>query len=131
MRPAEFFDRYRDYAPFFIRLVVGVILIEGTQDNVFSWARMLEFRDFLAARGVPMPLVGAVVSAWAQLLCGILILLGLWTRPAAAVMVINFIAAIVIAHLDGGFAPARLALLMLFTALFLLFNGPGKPAMSR
>ncbi len=52
-----FFDRYREYGPVFVRLVVGSFLVWGTQDNVFSYARMLEFRDFLAARSVPAPLV--------------------------------------------------------------------------
>jgi putative oxidoreductase len=97
MRPAAFFDRHRSFAAFFIRLVTGVILIEGTQDNVFSWNRMIEFQQFLAAQGVPFALEAAILSAWAQFLCGILILLGLWTRPASAVMVINFIAALLIA----------------------------------
>lgn len=121
-------DRYREYAPFLIRLIVGVILVEGTADNVFSWARMLEFAKFLEANGFPWPLPGAVISAWAQFLCGFLILLGVFTRPAALVMAINFLFALGIAHLSQGFAPARLALMMLFCSLFLLVYGPGRPA---
>ena len=120
--------RYRDYAPMLLRLVVAAILIEGTADNVFSWARMLEFRDFLAKSGFPFPLPGAITSASAQFVCGFLILFGFWTRPAAAIMVINFIAALLIAHRVGGFAPARLALCMLAASLFFLINGPGKPS---
>jgi uncharacterized membrane protein YphA (DoxX/SURF4 family) len=42
------------------------------------------------------------------------------------VMVINFIAALAIAHLDAPLDPARLALCMLFSSLFLLFNGAGE-----
>jgi ectoine hydroxylase-related dioxygenase (phytanoyl-CoA dioxygenase family) len=48
-------EERRDYGALFVRLVVGSYLIYGSQDNVFSWARMLEFRDFLAARNVPLP----------------------------------------------------------------------------
>ena len=40
-------------------------------------------------------------------------------------MVINFVAALVIAHLDAPLDAARLALCMLFSSLFLLFNGAG------
>ncbi|HEX7313776.1 MAG TPA: DoxX family protein [Pyrinomonadaceae bacterium] len=120
-----FFERHREKGAFFVRLVVGFVLVYGTQDNVFSNARMVEFSDFLAARGVPFPLLAAHVSAYAQFVCGILYVLGLFVRPAALLMVINFVAALVIAHLDTPLDAARLALCMLFCSLFLLFNGAG------
>ena len=121
----SFFERRREYGAFFVRLVVGFVLVYGTQDNVFSHERMLEFRDFLAARGVPSPLFAAYLSAYAQFACGILFALGLLVRPAALSMVINFAAALVIAHLDAPLDAARLALCMLFSSLFLLLNGAG------
>ena len=124
----EFFRRRREYGALFIRLVVGLILVHQSQDNVFSHARMLEFRDFLAVRHVPWPLVAAHVSVYAQFVCGILYLLGLFVRPAAAVMVVNFVAALVIAHRNPPIEGAFLPLLMLFSSLFLLFNGAGKPS---
>ncbi|HEX9984886.1 MAG TPA: DoxX family protein [Thermoanaerobaculia bacterium] len=124
----EWFDRRREYAPFFIRLVIGVILIEGTADNVFSGEQMLEFEKFLASNGLPFPLVGAILSAYAQFICGILILLGAATRLASVVMIVNFLFALGIGHRVGGFGPARLALVILFAALFLLFHGAGKPS---
>ncbi|HEX8498999.1 MAG TPA: DoxX family protein [Pyrinomonadaceae bacterium] len=120
-----FFERNREYGAVFVRLVVGFVLVYGTQDNVFGHDRMLEFRDFLAARRVPLPLFAAYLSAYAQFACGILYVLGLLVRPAALVMVINFVAALVIAHLDAPLDAARLALCMLFCSLFLLFNGAG------
>ena len=55
----EFFRRHAEYGTLFIRAIIGSFLVYGTQDNVFDWARMLEFRDFLEARGVPSPLVAA------------------------------------------------------------------------
>ena len=67
-----FFDRHREKGAFFVRLVVGFILVYGTQDNVFSNERMIEFRDFLAARRVPLPLLAAHLSAYAQFVCGVL-----------------------------------------------------------
>lgn len=121
----NFFERRREYGAVFVRLVVGFVLVYGTQDNVFSHGHMLEFRDFLAARRVPFPLYAAYLSAYAQFVCGILYVLGLLVRPAALVMVINFVAALLIAHLDTPLDAARLALCMLFSSLFLLFNGAG------
>ena len=58
----SFLDRYRDLAPLLLRLFVGFVLIYGTADNVFSTARMLEFRDFLAANGFPYPLACAYLA---------------------------------------------------------------------
>lgn len=119
------FEKRKEYGMFFIRLIVGFHLVYGAADNVFSWADMLEFRDFLAARGVPFPLAGAVVSAWAMFLCGILYILGALTRHAAIVMIVNFVAALAIAHRVGGYPPAALALVMLSASIGLLFHGPG------
>ncbi len=124
-----FFERHKEKGAFFVRLVVGFVLVYGTQDNVFSHERMLEFRDFLAARGVPFPLFAAHLSAYAQFVCGILYVVGLLVRPAALVMVVNFVAALLIAHLDAPLDSARLALAMLFCSLFLLFHGAGKPSL--
>jgi putative oxidoreductase len=120
-----FFERRREYGAFFVRLVVAFVLVYGTQDNVFSHERMLEFRDFLAAKRVPYPLFAAHLSAYAQFVCGVLYAVGLLVRPAALVMIINFVAALLIAHLDAPLDAARLALCMLFCSLFLLFNGAG------
>jgi putative oxidoreductase len=122
----DWLEARKEYGIFWIRLTVGYSLIHGTADNLFSWHRMLEFRDFLARHGTPFPLFAANLSAWAQFLCGILFILGLFFRPAAAVMVINFIAAMLIAHRTGGYSPASAALIMLFTSLGLLIHGPGR-----
>ena len=121
-------DERREYGIFFLRLIIGFHLIHGTQDNILSWKQMLEFRDFLDAQGVPAPLVGALLSAWGQFICGILFIFGAATRFAAAVMVFNFICAMLIAHRTGGYQPAALALIMLFSSLALLVHGPGRPS---
>ncbi len=116
----------KEYGVFFVRLIVGFHLIYGVVDNVFSWPQMLEFRDFLAARGTPFPLLGAIVSVSAMFLCGALYILGAFTRYAAVVMIVNFLCALAIAHRVGGYPNAALALMMLFSSIAFLFHGPGK-----
>src|SRR5687767_3885345 len=113
----NFFERYREYGLFFIRLIIGFHLVQGTADNLFSWARMIEFRGFLAERGVPFPLFSAHLSVYAQFICGVLFIVGAFVRPAAVVMIINFVAALVIAHRVGGYQPAALAWIMLFVSI--------------
>jgi putative oxidoreductase len=119
-------DKFKEYGPIFIRLIIGFHLVYGTQDNVFSYARMQEFAAFLSAHNVPLPLLAAFVSAYAQFICGILFILGALTRYAALVMIINFIAAIVIAHTGDPYLNKFPALIMLAAACFLFLHGPGQ-----
>ncbi len=122
----EFFQRRRDYAPIFLRLIIGSFIIYGAQDNIFSYAQMLEFAHFLAARRVPWPLFAAFLSAYVQFICGVSILLGACVRLTAIPFIINFIAAIIIAHIGDPFTRMFPALLMICVGLFFLFNGAGK-----
>jgi putative oxidoreductase len=124
----DWFERRKDYAMFFIRLIVGFHLIYGAADNVFHRADMLEFRDFLAARGTPFPLFSAHLSVYAMFLCGLAFILGAFIRWASVVMIINFVFALIIAHRVGGYAPAAAALFMLFSSLAFLFYGAGRPS---
>jgi putative oxidoreductase len=107
------------------RLFLGATLVYGTQDNVFHGERMLEFRDFLAQNGFPAPLFSAHLSAWTQFVCGLLIVAGAATRPAAAVMVVNFIVALWMVHVGQPFNANIAPLAMLFGAAMLMLHGAG------
>lgn len=120
---------YKEYAPLFIRLLAGVRLVYGTQDNILSWNQMLEFRDFLNGFGFPFPLASAVLSVYAQFICGIMFILGYKIQWAAVVMIINFAVALLTVHIADTFVGSFQAFTMLFCSFFLLLNGPGKPAL--
>lgn len=122
------FETRREIGALFVRLFMGTFLIYMSQDNVFSAQRMEEFAHFLRRFGFPLPALGAHVSAYAQFLCGILILVGAFTRPAAAVMIANFVVAIVMVHTRLPFREALDPSAMLAGALFLLFHGAGVPS---
>lgn len=128
---SHFLDNNREYGAFLLRILIGWRLIDGTQDNIFSWERMLEFRDFLHQFGFPFPLLAANVSVYAQFICGILYILGLFVRPAAIVMVVNFLVALVMVHLGTTFQQSFEALVMLVTSVFFLFNGAGRLALDK
>jgi putative oxidoreductase len=121
----RWFEERREYGPVFIRVFAGTFLIYMSQDNVFSWARMLEFEAYLRAHGFPLPLLCAVVSVAAQFLAGILFLVGALVRWAALIMVFNFVVAIVTVHLAEPFREALDPAAMLASALCLLFQGAG------
>ena len=114
-----------EYGVVFLRLLIGVFIIWGVADNILSRAHMLEFEKFLGARGVPYPLFAAHLSVYAQFMCGLSILFGAFVRLMSIVFIINFIAAIVIAHLGQSFRQMFPALMMIAAGLFFLFHGAG------
>lgn len=118
-------DKLKNYADIPIRLAVGFHLIYGTQDNVFSWERMLEFRDFLESFRVPFPLLAAISSVYAQFICGILFFIGWKIRCAAAIMIFNFIVAILLVHIGDAYPNTYPAISMLAGSLFLFMSGTG------
>jgi putative oxidoreductase len=117
------FDRFRDLAPLVLRLFVAFVLVHGTQDNVFSQARMLEFRDFLAGNGFPYPLACAYLSAYAQFVTGILLFVGLLVRPAALIVTVNFVVALVMVHRSLPFTANIAPLAMLVGGVFFVLYG--------
>lgn len=119
-------NKLKKYADLPIRLTVGFHLIYGTQDNVFSWERMLEFRNFLEAFGAPFPLVSAIVSVYAQFICGILFILGWKVRFAGAIMTFNFIVAILLVHLSDPYPNIYPAISMLAGGIFMILHGAGQ-----
>jgi putative oxidoreductase len=121
----RFFKTRAEYGTVFLRLLIGVFIIYGVSDNIFSWAHMVQFEKFLAARGVPYPLLSAHLSAYVQFICGLSILFGAFVRLTSIPFIINFIAAIVIAHLGHSFQQMFPALMMIAAGLFFLFHGAG------
>ncbi len=109
-----------------LRLVIGGHPAVMTWDNVTSWARMLEFRDFLAHHGFAFPLACAVVSVAAQFVGGLMLVVGLHARWAALVLAFNFVVAIVMVDAKAAYPAAFPALALVAGALCLAFTGPGR-----
>lgn len=121
------FKDKKDYAAIFIRLIVGIHLIIGVQDNILSWDQMIEFSDFLAHFGFPFALLSAIISVYAQFICAVLYVIGWKVRYAALVMIVNFMVALLMVHVgNDGYREMFPALVMLSGSLFILFNGAGK-----
>lgn len=111
-----------------LRLAFGFRLVYGTIDNVLSWEQMLEFRQFLESNGFPFPLLSAIISVYAQFLSGISWMIGYKVKFTAALMVLNFIVAIVGVHLLHGdsYLGTAPAIHLLVVAVFLFLCGPGE-----
>lgn len=120
-----------DVAFLLLRLFIGVRLIYGVMDNILSWEHMIEFRNFLELFHFPFPIVSAVASVYAQLIAGMMILLGWKIRWAGAVMVFNFLIALIIVHRRDSFEQMTTPLAILVCSVFFLLAGAGKYALDR
>lgn len=126
-----YFESKKEYGVIFVRVITGFHLIYGVQDNVLDWGRMLEFKNFLQLHHFPVPLISAIVSVYAQLVCGMLFIAGAYVRAAAVIMIFNFIVALTVVHHGDPYPEAFPALMMLCSSLFLLFHGAGKLAIDK
>jgi putative oxidoreductase len=74
-----------------VRLFVGYFFVETGWGKVHNLDTFIErFRGW----GIPFPELNAAVSAWAELVCGALVLVGLFTRLASIPMIINMAVAV-------------------------------------
>lgn len=81
--------------------------------------------------GFPSPVVFAWLSTGAEVVGGLLLAVGLLTRPAAAVIAFNMAVAGFIRHAPDPFRARETALLFLALALVFLARGGGKFALDR
>lgn len=122
--------RFRNYAPFLLRLSFGFQLVYFAQQYIVDAGKMQEFTRYLASLHFPVPPVMAHLAVYAECIGGILMMLGWKTRWAAAVLAFNFTIAVLFAHAVTGdtYAHSYPALHLLAMSIFLLINGPGKPS---
>ncbi|MBY0553311.1 DoxX family protein [bacterium] len=81
--------------------------------------------------GFPMPLVFAWAAALSEFLGGLLIVVGLYTRPAALFLGITMAVAALKVHGADPYQVKELAFFYLFACLTLLFQGAGHFSLDR
>jgi putative oxidoreductase len=104
----------------------GVFVVFGLAKFVNHASEVDSFRDY----GLPAPGAFVVVIGVVEIVGGLLLILGLATRPAALVLAGDMVGAIILSGIALGepisltLAPAELVL-----CLFLLWKGPGAYAL--
>jgi len=66
-----------------------------------------------------------VLAAFAELVCGVLVVLGLFTRLALLPLIFTMVVAVFIVHADDPFSKQEFGLLYLIPYVVLLLKGPG------
>lgn len=124
-------EKYKDYAPFVLRVVTGAVFaMHGYQKFTGGVDKTAGFLDSL---GFPAATVFAVILIAAELLGGIALILGLFTRPVAKILAIVAVVALFTVHVSKGFFIAKggyeFILLILAATVSILITGPGKFAL--
>ena len=85
-----------------LRLVVGIVFVAHGAQKLFGFG-LAGTAGFLGSLGVPLPTVAAAGLIAVELLGGIALIIGAWTRVAAGLLSADALVAILTVHLRGGF----------------------------
>ncbi|MCZ7466613.1 DoxX family protein [Rhizobium rhizogenes] len=113
-------SRYRPYALAALRIIAALLFIEHGTQKLFGFpASQME-------GSLPTLML---VAALLELVGGILVLIGLFTRPVAFILSGQMAVAYFMAHAPSSFFPALnggdAAILFCFVFLYFVFAGPG------
>ncbi len=122
----------------FLRLVLGFAMLYNGWDKVVpaggfhghnTFAALDHHGHFVVSLGLPYWL--GYVSAFAEFVGGILLILGLLTRFAAFMAAGDMFVALVFVNIHHGYIGSQYSLALMVIALMLLFCGAGKLSLDR
>lgn len=122
--------RLAGVGPLAARVIVGIIMAAHGLQKLS--AGPANFGAFLQQLGVPLPTATAYVVVFVEVVGGVLLILGLFSRLAALLVAINLLVATLLVKVgvgliapEGTGAGAELDLALMAGCLVVLFAGPG------
>ena len=96
LRALGLLERVAWLAPLLGRLSVGLLFVSTGWGKAHSLDKVTKF--FIELK-IPMPALNAVVVAYSELICGALLVIGLFTRLATVPLIVSMVVAILTAKL--------------------------------
>jgi len=112
-----------------LRLVLGLSMIVHGYEKVVSHGVLNHYAHYIVSLGLPYWL--GYVSAFTEFVGGILVVLGLLTRFAAALIAINMLFALFFVGIHQGFGIYNYIMELAAIAIMLVFYGAGTMALDR
>ena len=126
------------YAPLAIRVPLGIIFMAHGAQKLFSWFGGYGLEgtgQWMASIGLEPGYLMALLAGSAEFFGGLFLLLGLLTRPAAAVLAITMLVAILAVHLPNGLFMSNngyeFGLALLAASISLVLSGAGKVSLDK
>jgi putative oxidoreductase len=113
----------------FMRLILGVSMAVHGYQKVIPAGALHHHAHYVVTLGLPYWL--GYISAFTELLGGAFLIIGLFTRLAAALVAINMLTAFVTVGIHQGFGIYNYILALAALAIMLLFYGAGAMALDR
>ena len=91
----QLLESRRDEALLAARILLMILFV------IFGWSKLTNFSSttgYMGAEGLPLPAVAAVVVIAMELVVGVALLLGFYTRPLALLLAVYTLAAALIGH---------------------------------
>jgi len=122
---------FRELANVFLRVLTGSFLVWGVWDNVVSGERMAEFEAFMSQFGFPMVEILAPLSIYTQLIAGLGLVFGLFTRWAGLLVMANFVVGVLMVHLSDDFRGMWPAIVLIAIGFHFATVGGGRFSLDR
>ena len=120
-------SRFATWGMLPLRIAVGLVFLMHGGQKLFVFGAG-GTADIMSKLGIPLPSIAAVVVITVELIGGLAILLGVFTRLAGALLAFEMLIAVLVARLHGGFfAPYgyEFELTLLMACLTFAAVGPG------
>ena len=117
----------RNWAILLSRLIIGAIFIYAGYSKIFLMGMENVAGMFGEQFGFPAPVFFAWLTAVAELLAGVMLVLGVWTKMAALVLTVVMLVALFVVHIKNDWDQGTQYVLAIIAALMpLLTVGGGK-----
>ncbi|MGH1493005.1 MAG: DoxX family protein [Acidimicrobiales bacterium] len=117
--------RYASFAPLIIRVILGGLFVLHGIDKFDTGISNVE--GFFDSSGVPLAALSAPLTAVLEIVLGIALIIGLFTRLSAVILTLVLFGAIIWVKADGGIlGSSELDLAYISGLLALVLLGPGR-----
>ncbi len=115
---------FADALPTAVRIILGILLVYHGADKIFNG--LDTFIAGIAAKGWPMPALQGFMAAYIEFAGGVLLIVGLMTRPTAFAAIVLFCIIFFLYSATEPFPKKEKALVFLVLSAYTFLMGPGK-----